>query len=40
MPETFPEKLDRAENGEQFGAVLNELFRALEQAKDEVVDDV
>ena len=39
MPETFPEKLDRAENGQQFAAALQELFRALEQAKDEVDND-
>lgn len=38
-PKTLAEKLDAAQNGEQFGAVLNQLFRALERAKDEVDEE-
>jgi len=34
-PKTVAEKLDAAQNGEQFGAVLSDLFRALEKAGDE-----
>ncbi len=32
---TIPERLDAAENGEQFGRVINSLFTALEHAIDE-----
>ena len=32
---TIPERLDAAENGDQFGRVLNTLFTALEHAIDE-----
>lgn len=38
-PRTIPERLDAAENGEQFAAVLGSLFAALEQARDEVDAD-
>ena len=34
-PKTWAEQLDAAETGEQFGAVLNNLFAALEKAKDD-----
>lgn len=32
---TFPERLDAAENGEQFAAVIMGLFSALEQAMED-----
>ena len=32
---TIPERLDAAENGDQFGRVINSLFTALEHAIDE-----
>ena len=32
---TIPERLDAAENGDQFGRVLNSLFTALERAIEE-----
>lgn len=34
-PKTFPEKLDAAKNGQEFAAVLEELFTALQEAKDD-----
>ena len=36
---TFPERLDASANGEQFTAVLQSLFRALERAIDDEADD-
>ena len=33
-PKTIPEQLDAAENGQQFAAVLQGLFGALEKAMD------
>lgn len=38
-PKTIAEKLDAAQDGQQFGAVLNQLFSALEKAKDEVDEE-
>jgi len=38
-PKTIAEQLDAAENGQQFGAVLQGLFGALERAMDQEVDD-
>ena len=38
-PRTIPERLDAAQDGEQFAAVLGSLFAALEQARDEVGGD-
>lgn len=35
QPRTIPEKLDAAETGAEFGAVLQGLFSALEKAKDD-----
>jgi len=32
-PKTVPEKLDAAQNGEQFGQVLMGLFSALDEAR-------
>jgi hypothetical protein len=32
---TIPERLDAAQNGDQFGRVLNTLFAALEDAIEE-----
>ena len=32
---TVPERLDAAQNGDQFGRVLNSLFTALEHAIEE-----
>lgn len=34
-PKTIPEKLDAARDGQEFAAVLANLFAALEQAIDE-----
>lgn len=34
-PKTLPEMLDAAETGEEFGAVLAGLFKALEKARDD-----
>jgi len=33
-PKTVAEQLDAAQNGQQFGQVLNNLFKALEQQMD------
>ena len=39
-PKTIAEQLDAAENGQQFGAVLQGLFGALEKAiNEEDTDD-
>lgn len=38
-PKTIAEKLDAAQDGEQFGAVLKQLFHALERARDELDED-
>ncbi len=38
-PKTFPEQLDAAKTGQEFGAVLSGLFGALEQAMDREADD-
>lgn len=35
MSKTWAEKLDDAENGEEFGAVIQSLFGFLEKAKDD-----
>ena len=32
---TFPEMLDNAKNGDEFGAVIQGLFKFLEQKMDE-----
>jgi hypothetical protein len=32
---TFPERLDAAENGEQFAAVIMEMLSALQAMEDE-----
>lgn len=37
-PKTIPERLDAAENGEQFKNVLLDLFSALEEARAETDD--
>ena len=37
-PKTIPEKLDAARDGQEFAAVLGELFGALEKAIDEERD--
>ena len=34
-PKTIPEQLDAARNGAEFGAVLGNLFAAVEKARDE-----
>lgn len=34
-PQTFPERLDATQNGAEFAAALNDLFRALEKAIDD-----
>jgi len=34
-PKTFPELLDAAEDGQEFGGVLQGLFGALEKARDD-----
>ena len=34
-PKTLAEHLDAARDGEEFGAVLMELFAALDRARDE-----
>lgn len=34
VPKTLAERLDAAEDGDQFGAVLKGLFGALERARD------
>ena len=34
-PKTIPEQLDAARDGQEFAQVLNNLFGALERAKDE-----
>ena len=34
-PKTIPEKLDAARNGDEFAQVLNDLFTALEEAKND-----
>lgn len=34
-PKTLAERLDAAQSGEEFGAVLHGLFGALEKARDE-----
>lgn len=34
-PKTFPERLDAAQTGAEFGQVLQGLFGALEKARDE-----
>lgn len=36
---TIPEQLDDAQNGEQFAAVLQGLFSALDKARWETEDD-
>jgi len=33
-PKTIPERLDAAKTGEEFMGVLQDLFRAVEAAKD------
>ena len=38
-PKTIAEQLDAAENGQQFGAVLQGLFGALEKAMERDDDD-
>lgn len=35
---TIPERLDAADNGLEFMAVLNDLFRFAEQAQDDADD--
>ena len=34
-PKTIAEQLDAAENGQQFGQVINTMFTLLEQARDD-----
>jgi len=36
---TFVERLDAARNGEQFGAVLNDLFAHLDNTRDQEEDN-
>jgi hypothetical protein len=33
-PKTIADQLDAAQNGQQFGQVINNLFKVLEQARD------
>lgn len=35
-PKTFAERLDAAENGESFGAVILDMLAALADAKDHI----
>jgi hypothetical protein len=35
-PKTFAERLDAAENGESFGAVISDMLAALADAKDHI----
>ena len=35
-PKTFPERLDAAQDGQEFGAVIDDMFKALQSAKESI----
>ncbi len=35
-PKTFAERLDAAQDGQEFGQIIQNMFRSLESAKDAI----
>ncbi len=35
-PKTFAQRLDAAQDGQEFGAVIDDMFKALESAKESI----
>jgi hypothetical protein len=35
-PKTFAERLDAAQDGQEFGAVIDDMFKALQSAKESI----